>query len=225
MNPAVLLVVAKAPVAGRVKTRLAAAVGDTVAAELAAAALLDTLQACERAVGADRCHLALEGDLADAVHGERLRARLHDWQVHAQRGHGFAERLVHAHADVAAASGAPVVQIGMDTPQLCPSVLLGVVEQLGHDEAVLGDAVDGGWWVLGLRDASQARVLLDVEMSTEHTGRDTRAALAGAGLTVADAPVLRDVDTAADADAVVAEHPLTRFATRWSALHLQEVDA
>ena len=66
------LVVAKAPMPGRVKTRLGADVGMAAAADLAAAALLDTLLACADAFGADRCLLSLDGDLCDAVRGEEI---------------------------------------------------------------------------------------------------------------------------------------------------------
>ena len=67
-----VLVVAKAPVPGQVKTRLGIEIGMTEAAEIAAASLLDTLAACRDAVGPDACHLALAGDLADAVRRDEL---------------------------------------------------------------------------------------------------------------------------------------------------------
>ena len=63
-------------------------------------------------------------------------------------------------------------------------------------------AEDGGWWALGLRNPEHAQVLRDVPMSTERTGTLTRQALEGRGLRVATLPVLRDVDTIADATAV-----------------------
>jgi len=118
MRPAVALVVAKSPVAVRVKTRLGHEVGMERAADLAAAALLDTVGACTAAYGAVRCHLALDGVLAHGrIAGELLDAAA-EWTFHPQRGADFAERLVNAHEDAAAASGAPVVQVGMDTPHL-----------------------------------------------------------------------------------------------------------
>lgn len=119
MRPAVALVVAKAPVVGRVKTRLGQVVGMERAAELATAALLDTLAACAEAYGVERCHLALDGDLADARGADELLEAVSGWSVHPQRGAGFAERLVRAHRTVATATDAPVVQVGMDTPT-CP---------------------------------------------------------------------------------------------------------
>lgn len=207
------LVVAKAPVAGQVKTRLGADVGDRAAAEVAAAALLDTIAACEAAFGPDACLLALAGDLADAVRGAEIRRALESWGVAGQRGVTFAERLVNAHLDVP--PGGPVVQVGMDTPQVTADHLLDVVRRLGDHDAVLAPADDGGWWALGLRRPAGAVALHDVPMSTPTTYGDTRSALLRAGLDVGDAVTLRDVDTVADARAVAAEADSGEFARAW----------
>src|SRR5699024_5994696 len=126
-----LLVMAKAPHAGTVKTRLAAAIGDGPAARVAAAALLDTLEAATSAVGAGSCHLALSGDLTGAADEARLRTALAGWHVFGQRGDDFATRLVAAHAD---AGPGHVVQIGMDTPQVSVADLDAVAQRL-HDHA------------------------------------------------------------------------------------------
>ena len=208
------LVLAKAPVAGRVKTRLGAEVGMAYAAELAAAALLDSLEACADAFGPERCWLSLSGDLAEAVRAEELLAAVRGWTVVPQRGEDFGERLVHAHLDAGAVEG-PVVQIGMDTPQVTAADLTAVADGLARHEAVLGDAPDGGWWVLGLRRPDVAAALRGVPMSTATTGLDTRAALEAAGLAVGTTTELTDVDTVADADAVAAVAPDGRFAAAW----------
>ena len=76
------------------------------------------------------------------------------------------------------------MQIGMDTPQVTAADLTAVADGLGRHEAVLGDAADGGWWVLGLRRPDAAAALRGVPMSTPTTGADTRAALEAAGLAV-----------------------------------------
>ena len=130
------LVVAKAPVPGRVKTRLGAHVGMEAAARLAAAALLDTLATCRAAF--TECHLALEGDFADALEANALRRALEGWIVHQQRGHGLGERLARAHVD--AAGTGPTVQVGMDTPQLTTDDLHAVAEAASTGDAVLGPA-------------------------------------------------------------------------------------
>ncbi|MBB6629574.1 DUF2064 domain-containing protein [Nocardioides sp. KIGAM211] len=211
-----MLVVAKAPVPGRVKTRLGADIGMDEAAGIAAAALVDTLAACRDAVGAEQCTLSLDGDLADAVRGDELLDLVEGWAVHPQVGDDFAARLVHAHAGVADGPG-PVVQVGMDTPQVTPGLLLDAAGALGDGDAVLGPADDGGWWVLVLRDPAAAAALADVPMSTPTTYDDTRRALEDRGLTVSTTATLRDVDTVPDADLVAEVAPGSHFARAWSA--------
>lgn len=205
-----ILLVAKAPVPGLAKTRLGEHVGHDVAADVAAAALADTIEACN-ASGAER-HLSLAGDLDDGVRAGELHTLLEGWTVTAQRGDGFAERLVNAHLD--AGPGA-VVQIGMDTPQVTPAALTAVAEGLAVHDAVVGPAEDGGWWALGRTDPDVARALAGVPMSTPTTCADTVAALQHAGHTVGEAGSLLDVDTLEDARRVAAEIPDSRFARAW----------
>jgi glycosyltransferase A (GT-A) superfamily protein (DUF2064 family) len=213
MNDARVLVVAKAPVAGRVKTRLGAEIGMAAAAEVAAGSLLDTMAACRDGFGPDACLLSLAGDFADAVRGDELIRASDGWSVARQRGSTFAERLVNSHLDVP--PGGSVVQVGMDTPQVTPALLVDVAAASFEHDAVLGPAEDGGWWVLALRRPVAARSLHDVPMSTPTTYDDTWRALVGEGLDVAVTSTLRDVDTAVDADAVAERAPDGEFARAW----------
>lgn len=205
-----VLVVAKAPEPGRVKTRLGADIGMAAAAELAAAALLDTLAAGAETGWAG--HVSLDGDLDEAVRKDEIRTALEGWTVHPQEGADFGARLADAHRRVAG----PVVQVGMDTPQVTGPLLAAAAAGLATYDAVLGPAEDGGWWVLALRDPAHAAALADVPMSTPSTYADTRAALESAGLRVGDTATLRDVDTVPDADVVAEQAPGSRFAQVWA---------
>jgi uncharacterized protein len=205
------LVVAKAPVIGRVKTRLGTVIGMEAAARVAAAALVDTLTVCGAAF--EERHLALDGDLRDACSEDDLRDRLGGWVVHPQRGASLGERLARAHADAAGAG--PTVQIGMDTPQVTVADLREVAAATAEGVAVLGPAADGGWWVLGLRDPAAAAGLSEVAMSRPDTYLSTRMALERAGLTVVACRMLRDVDTVADADAVAGLLGAGHFHRAW----------
>jgi rSAM/selenodomain-associated transferase 1 len=212
----VALVVAKAPTPGQVKTRLAVAVGDDSAARLAAASLLDTIDVCEQVFGPGRRFLCLDGDLMTALDGERIQRRLTVWTVFRQQGTGLGERLAHAHREVHERACQPVVQIGMDTPQLVPGTLEGVVRTLTRGaDPVVGLAYDGGWWLLASTDAAQVEALAAVPMSTGHTGAATVAMLASAGHRVELAPMMRDVDDPDDAEHVARAAPWTRFARAW----------
>ncbi|MGW0161934.1 TIGR04282 family arsenosugar biosynthesis glycosyltransferase [Mycobacterium sp. NPDC003323] len=211
MWPGTVLVVAKAPVPGLAKTRLAATLGAEVAADIAAAALLDTLDAVAAAPVARRV-VAMTGDLRTACRADEIAERLVDFTVIEQRGDGFAERLAHAHAD-AAEAGLPVLQIGMDTPQVSPELICQCGQALGDADTVLGLAADGGWWVLGVQDPAMADCLCAVPMSQPDTGARTLLALFDAGIGVQLMPELADVDTVGDIDTVrCACAPAGRFA-------------
>ncbi|MFI6263710.1 DUF2064 domain-containing protein [Micromonospora sp. NPDC051006] len=214
----VLLVVAKAPVPGAVKTRLCPPASPAQAARIAAAALRDTLDAVRATPGVTPV-LAWTGRLDGAVDGAALAETLTGWTMLEQRGADLGERLANAYAEVAAAyPGRPVLQIGMDTPQLTPARLAAAVRRLDSVEAVLGAALDGGWWSLGLRDPRHATLLRTVPMSTPETGRGTWSALGERGLRTAALPVLRDVDEWPDALAVAASVPSGRFARQVGAV-------
>jgi hypothetical protein len=195
-----LLVIAKAPVPGRVKTRLCPPCRPEQAARIAAAALADTLDAVTATAVSART-LVLSGRYC-APPG---------WQVVAQRGGGLDERLAHAFADTAA-PGTAALLVGMDTPQLDPTGLAAGLAALDGADAALGPARDGGWWGLALRDPAHADALRGVPTSRPDTGRRTLAALRGRGLRVALLPELSDVDTFDDALEVAAACPHTRFA-------------
>lgn len=208
--PVTLLVVAKAPEPGRAKTRLAATVGDRVAAEIAAAALLDTLDAVAATPVAARV-VALTGDLDAAANAAEIRQRLASFTVIPQRGEDFAARLANAHAD--AAGGFPVLQIGMDTPQASADLLTDCARRLLEAPAVLGLARDGGWWVLGVAEPAMAQCLRTVPMSVPDTGDLTLKALRDNGIDVVTIEALADVDFVDDVEVVRdACAPTSRFA-------------
>lgn len=190
-----MLVMAKAPVAGEVKTRLTPLLDPAQAAEVARAALRDTLAAVG-ACGASRRIVALAGPpgpwLGDGV------------EVVAQQGASFNDRLAHAWAY----AGAPGLQIGMDTPQVRAGLLDEALARLAsprHD-ALVGLACDGGWWALGLR-CPRDGVFDDVPMSQPDTGERQIARLRALGMRVGFLPELRDVDEPDDLVAVAREFP------------------
>jgi len=208
-----LLVIAKAPIPGLAKTRLAAAVGDTAAADIAAAALLDTLDAVADTAAAARV-VALTGDVEQACRADELRAALTRFTVIPQRGDDFPQRLANAHIDTCAVTGiAGTFQIGMDTPQVTAVMLAEAVRAIADAEAVLGPAADGGWWGIGFRSAALAEILRAVPTSRDDTAVLTVAELRSRGVEPLLLPELRDVDTVADISPVRAAcGPTTRFA-------------
>lgn len=202
----IMIVVAKAPVAGQAKTRLCPPLTPASAAAVAAAALGDTVRTVGAIPGVRRI-LALAGSPADLGTLD-----VGAFDVIGQRGETFGEKLTHAFADAQTRDdGGPTVLVGMDTPQLTSRHITDAIIALSRHDAVIGRAADGGWWLLGLNQPSLAGVLMDVPMSSDETYARTRTALADKGLDLHDLPVLRDVDTIADAIEVAALIPDTAY--------------
>jgi glycosyltransferase A (GT-A) superfamily protein (DUF2064 family) len=190
-----LLVIAKEPRPGRVKTRLTPPFAPGEAAALAAACLVDTLRAVA-VTPARRRVLVLDG--------EPGRWLPPGFEVVRQCAGGLDERLAAAFADCTG----PALLIGMDTPQVTPALL---TVDFADCDAYFGPAEDGGFWALGLAEPDPG-LLRGVPMSTPTTGAVQRARLVAAGLRVRDLPRLRDVDTAHDAELVAASAPDSHFA-------------
>ena len=201
-----LIVIAKAPVPGRVKTRLTPPFTPAQGAELAGAALADTLEV----VAGARFSLpvlALEGDPGLVSVPARF-------AVVAQAGGGLDRRLAAAFKEAAIRDPGPALLIGMDTPQVT-GPLLEACMPTAWEDATFGSAEDGGFWSLGFRRPREVdldRLLFDVPMSTDVTGAVQLGRLTEAGLRVRMLPVLRDVDTIDDVSAVAAAAPGSRFA-------------
>lgn len=188
-----LVVVAKACIPGRVKTRLSPPFSPESAAEIAAASLADTLATV--AGVADRRILYFDGDPEGACPA--------GFEVIPQPEGSLDERI----AAIFDLLDEPALLIGMDTPQVSVADLVWPVET----DAVIGMAADGGFWMLGMREP-RGDVVRGVPMSRDDTGARQRAALERAGLSVKEASVLRDVDLADDAHDVAAMVPNSRFA-------------
>lgn len=215
-----LLVLAKAPVPGRVKTRLSPALPPRLAAAVARAALLDTLTAVSQ-VPAVRRTLVLDGAPDGWLPGAWYDPAGGD--VVPQTDGDLGARLAGAFAGAFQRSTGPtpvaVMLVGMDTPQITAGELDRAVDALlapGTD-AVLGPAEDGGWWALGLRRPAPT-AFAGVPMSTEHTGAHQQARLAALGLRTTLLPTARDIDHVEDVAAVAAlqrpDAELARLARR-----------
>jgi hypothetical protein len=186
-----ITVIAKEPVAGRVKTRLCPPCTPCEAAEVAAAALADTLDAVAAvaAVRDIRPTLLLDGRSPEWVPEV--------FDVVAQCAGGLGDRLAHGF-DVLG----PGVVVGMDTPAAIVHLPLAISAVMRSTDA-LGLADDGGYWVIGLATVDR-RIFDGIEMSTAHTGRDQLRRLRALGRQVTMLPTARDLDDDADLIAAAA---------------------
>lgn len=193
-----LVVMTKAPMAGRSKTRLCPPLTPAQAAAVAEAALIDTLAAVA-ASSATRTVIALEGEPGSWLP--------EGFEVIEQRGGGLDERLAAAFATVAE----PAVIIAMDTPQVTPAQIDRSLAALGSFETVLGPTTDGGYWCIGLR-ATTIDPVTGVPMSRTDTMTHQQVRIAELGLSCSLVDELIDVDDIDDARAVARLIPDSAFA-------------
>ncbi|MGH9191531.1 MAG: TIGR04282 family arsenosugar biosynthesis glycosyltransferase [Acidimicrobiales bacterium] len=197
-----LVVLAKEPVPGRVKTRLCPPCSPAEAARVAAAALADTLDAALDS-GADRVVLALDG---------RPGLWCPPGVVVVGQGHGALDRRL-AHVWSHGTGRGPALQVGMDTPQVLAGDLDRAMAALVDErvDAVLGPATDGGWWALGMRHP-RPEAVLGVPTGRPDTGARQAARLAELGLRTGLLDPHTDIDTWSDAVAVANRAPGTQVA-------------
>ena len=190
----ILAIVAKAPRAGDVKTRLCPPLSHVEAAALSAAFLEDTVDLVRGCSGARGAFVFTPADREPYFAGlapEFLRV--------AQQGPDLGARLQHAFAALFATGATAVIALGADTPTLPIAAIAEALRRLADEQVdvVLGPSDDGGYYLIGLR-CPQPSLFESIAWSTPAVCAQTMAAASAAGLTVAVLPAWFDVDTAAD---------------------------
>jgi rSAM/selenodomain-associated transferase 1 len=184
-------VIAKSPQPGRVKTRLCPPCTEAQAAELAAAALGDTLDSVLWATAGRHVRrvLLLDGPTPPWLPGE--------FEVMPQGSGDLGERM----ADGFDVLG-PGLVVGMETPHAVADLDVALAA-LATGEDVIGPAVDGGYWAIGLGRVDR-RAFAGVAWSTAHTLSDQVRALGALGRRVTLLHEARDIDTFDDVVALAA---------------------
>ncbi|MES2386057.1 MAG: TIGR04282 family arsenosugar biosynthesis glycosyltransferase [Pseudomonadota bacterium] len=189
-----LVIFAKAPLPGAVKTRLIPALGADGAAALARAMLAHTLQQA-LAAGLDAVELCVSPAPGDpAWHGVDRPAGV-AWTAQGEGDLG--ERMDRAMQRALTRQTGPVLLIGTDCPALDSAQLREAARQLAQHDAVLLPVADGGYVLIGLRAPCPA-IFSHMAWSTSSVAAETRQRLASLGLSVWQGPVLHDIDEAAD---------------------------
>ena len=209
MKPACAVIVfAKAPVAGAVKTRLVGALGAAGAARLAAR-MLESTAACalEAEVGpVEVCCAPDRSHAAFAALASRRALTL------TEQGEGDLGQRMHRALERALASQPAAIAIGTDAPELDAIYLREAAAALGRHDAVIGPAVDGGYALIGLRRAAPA-LFEGIDWSTSRVLAQTRERLERLGFSWAELAPLHDIDEPAD---------LCHVPAGWAPLPLQE---
>ncbi|MCU1424180.1 MAG: hypothetical protein JWM51_471 [Microbacteriaceae bacterium] len=194
-----IILIAKETIPGRVKTRLHPPLSLEQAAELAAAAISDTLAAIAPLPATRRILL---------FDGIRLPPGSESYDVIPQTTGTLDARLGAIFDECAG----PTLLIGMDTPQLTADDLAPAFTGWpSHVDAFFGPASDGGFWALGMAEP-RGDLIRDVPMSRDDTGRIQLDRLRSAGLSVGMLRELTDVDTIDNAREVAALAPHGSFA-------------
>lgn len=184
-----LIIMVKEPRPGRVKTRLGRDIGMVAAAWW----YRRQIQALIRRLTDDRWHMAL----AVSPDTEGLNSRI--WPRNLERmaqGSGdLGDRMLRM---MLAASKGPVCLIGSDIPGVERTHIARAFGELGRNEAVFGPALDGGFWLIGLKRSVRVprRMFQDVRWSTEHALADSLANMTDMRVALVDG--LQDVDTIRD---------------------------
>ena len=193
MSAVRIIIFAKAPQAGRAKTRLIPALGGEGAARLAQRMLQATLATAQAAAlgPLQLCLSPPPGDPAWAEFAWPAGVELRD------QGDGdLGQRMARA-VEAGVQLGLPVLLIGTDCPQLTPALLRQAAEALSHHDSVLFPASDGGYVLLGLRH-SHPRVFADITWSSVSVASSTRARLAELGWSLCEGPEPGVIDCPGD---------------------------
>ena len=195
VKPAILLFV-KYPTPGRVKTRLAVALGAERAAEIYRL-LVARVIAC----------LPVEDDLIVCFDPLERRDEVVEWLAPLTAGRGvtfspqapgdLGARLDHAFAQAFAEGRKRVLAVGGDCLEMTPQTFEEVRTALDTHDCAIGPALDGGYYLLALKQPCPA-LYRDVAWSTDAVFAQTLERARAAGLSVHLLPTLRDVDTIED---------------------------
>lgn len=199
-----LTVMAKAPRPGAVKTRLCPPLTPDQAASLSMSFLRDTAQAIAE-VAPD--HAAGVVSYTPPGMEAQFEAVLPDgFLLLKQRGDGFGERLLNTAEDVLAAGFGSVCLIDSDSPTVPIEAYRQAVEALhaADDCVVLGPTVDGGYYLIGMRQPVRA-LFDDIDWSTEKVFAQTVEKAVGAGLKIVELPIWYDIDDSASLGILRAE--------------------
>lgn len=190
-----LIVFARQPAPGCVKTRLCPPFTEEQAADFYAALLDDVLEASAQAAIALRLEATVRvtPESAGGAFSARAPASM---SVRAQRGANLSARMEHAAARAFAAGFAPVLLRGSDSPALGTETLRAALRALEECDVVFCPDLDGGYNLVGM--AKPAPGIFDHPMSTASVLADTCARVRARGLTVALLPAGFDIDRAAD---------------------------
>ena len=194
MDDRCLLFFLRNPEKGKVKTRLASALGDEMAVRLYRRFLLETLFTLNRGTFLFYLCFYPENSLSD------LKGWLEDDYLYMpQKGEDLGERMKNGFIDAFAMNFKRVVLIGSDIPDLPLEFIEEAFTSLQEKDVVIGPSLDGGYYLIGFKDKNfSLRVFEGIPWSTKRVFEETMKILKQEGLTVHTLQPWRDIDTIDD---------------------------
>lgn len=198
-----IIIFIKNPVLGKVKTRLAATVGDEKALEIYQR-LLDVTRKTVTKVNANY-HL-FYSDVIDMDDDWDIQ----DFDKYLQQGNDLGERMSAAFRNIFSQNDGSVLQkvviIGSDCPALTPDILEMAFTILGDSDVVVGPTFDGGYHLLGMKEY-HPELFENITWSTDTVYQETNDKARELQLNIADLPTLSDIDNEADWNKALLENP------------------
>lgn len=193
-----LFVFVKAPRVGTVKTRIA----QTIGAERACAIYRELVETVLKNLSSIR-YTQLRFSPDDSRE-EITRWLREDWKAEPQGTGDLGERLQSAFAEAFADGAERVVIVGSDCPEVKTQDVRAAWKELRSHDLVIGPAVDGGYWLIGLR-APQPELLREITWSSDQVLAQTLQRAKSLGLRIQLLRILNDIDTETDWNAYVQE--------------------
>ena len=203
---AALVIFAKAPIPGEVKTRLCPPLTPDEAATLHGSFVLDMLEGTKLAVA--KLQLPFHRYLACAPSSElvffKIMEERQDVRLLDQVGESLGQRMHHTFVDLFAKGYKQVIIVGTDVPTLPLTVYQEALTLLGKADVVLGPALDGGYYLIGLKQPAE-QLFTGVPWSTDQVLAVTQQNANTLGLSVGLTTAWRDIDTIADLQSLITE--------------------
>lgn len=190
MNKELLIIFYRNPELGKVKTRLAASVGDEKALAIYLRLSAHTREVSENlTMDKSLCY----SDFADSEDNWPLAK----YKKEIQTGRDLGERMKNAFASGFELGYQKIVIIGTDCFELTAEIIKQSFERLDHHDAVIGPALDGGYYLLGMKKLIP-EIFRNKAWSTESVCTETMKDLERLNLVYSLSPPLRDVDEVKD---------------------------
>jgi len=198
---AVIIVFAKAPVAGQVKTRLCPPLTPDEAASLHGSLVLDLLERCQSLKECDRILAGAPTPEHPFFGAMKTRFKIPVWD---QVGHDLGARMAHTFQSSLGSPYHSVVIVGTDIPGITVQLISTAFKSLQDHDVVVGPTVDGGYYLIGLR-SPVPELFENIPWSTDSVFALTQEKITALGLSLKILPMLRDLDTVEDLQVFIQE--------------------